>query len=98
MVLVVELVNVFVVCGSNDVYNVLMNFIACEIIAEFDDFVYKALPKGLINRLEMTLLVKHTSSTRYLNFLGEKVEDTSSDDPKTYTLKEDNFFWVGICK
>ena len=39
--LMVEVLNIIVICMSNNVGDVVMNFIALAIIADFDDFIYK---------------------------------------------------------
>lgn len=38
--LMVEVLNILVICMSNNVGDVVMNFIALAIIADFDDFIY----------------------------------------------------------
>lgn len=40
MVLSVEVANMFVICYLNVIEDIIMNFIALQIIAEFDDFFY----------------------------------------------------------
>lgn len=85
MVLTVELANMLVICGSDTILDVIMNFIALEIIAEFDDFFYGALPKKQVANLDMRLLIKHTSSRRVNKYLDDQTDDTKG-------------YWVSIDK
>lgn len=70
MVITVETINMANICGSDDILDVIMNFIALAIVADFDDFFFKALPNNLIRVLDMKLLVKHTSSNRSMKNIG----------------------------
>ena len=43
--LLIEIVNMIVLCGVNDAVNIIFNFTAIAIIAEFDNFVFESLKK-----------------------------------------------------
>jgi len=43
MIVTVEMVNFLVILNSNSILDVMMNFMALAIIAEFDDFFFSAL-------------------------------------------------------
>jgi len=51
MVIIVEICNILYICTANEVSEVIMNFIALAIIADFDDFFYQGLPKELFAKL-----------------------------------------------
>lgn len=89
MVLTVEMANMLVICGSDSILDVIMNFIAIEIIAEFDDFFYSALPKKQVAKLSMKLLIKHTSSRRADLFKPDEYEEGSN---------EIKGYWIAINK
>lgn len=63
MVISVEIVNMFYICIANEILDVIMNFIALAIIAEFDDMFYSALPPSEFNFLENSFVIKRTSSS-----------------------------------
>lgn len=86
MVIIVELMNMFIISGASNIVNVVMNFIALGIIANFDDTFFEALPKRLISHIDMTLMIKHTSSTR------------SDDLIRGTDYKIDDVYWVSISK
>jgi len=50
------------ICTALEITDVIMNFIALAIIAEFDDMFYKALPRTEFNLLDPTFTIKKTSS------------------------------------
>ena len=68
IVIAVELVNIEIILVSLNPLDIVYNFIALAIIAEFDDFVFAALRnepmKMLIKKAEKILIVKHTSSKK----------------------------------
>jgi len=64
MVICVEVVNMFYICIASEITEVIMNFIALAIIAEFDDMFYNALPKTEFNSLEDDFTIMVTSSSQ----------------------------------
>jgi hypothetical protein len=70
IVLAVELVNIEIILTSLTPVDIVYNFIALAIIAEFDDFVYAALrnePMKLLIKDDITerlLIIRHTSSSK----------------------------------
>ena len=70
IVLAVEIVNIEIILTSLDPVDLVYNFIALAIIAEFDEFVYAALrnePMKLLTKNEITqkiLIIRHTTSSR----------------------------------
>jgi putative exporter of polyketide antibiotics len=51
MILTVELVNLMIILSSNNVLDVIFDFIALQIIADFDDIYYAALVDNPIKKL-----------------------------------------------
>lgn len=66
----VETVNIIIILTSTDPVNIVYNFIALAVIAEFDDFVYSALrnePMKILIKSEVTenvLIIRHTTSKK----------------------------------
>lgn len=81
--IMVEIVNIEIILTSLNPVDIVYNFIALAIIAEFDDFVYSSLRsesmKKLIERevTEKILIVQHTSSKKCK--LGEKSKILDED-------------------
>lgn len=69
MVVIVEIINMFIISGSQTITDVVMNFIALAVIADFDDTFFSALPKRLISHIDLTLLIKRTSSSRPIKYI-----------------------------
>jgi len=70
IVMAVELVNLEIILTSQNPVDIVYNFIALAIIAEFDDFVYAALrnePMKILVKREVTenvLIIRHTTSKK----------------------------------
>lgn len=62
MAFIVELTNMFLICGSNSVIEVITNFIVMQVVAEFDDIMYAALPVSYVSKIDKSLPIKYTSS------------------------------------
>lgn len=90
MVIIVEVVNMLVISGSNTIVNIVMNFISLAVISDFDDTFYEALPKRLISHIDMTLLIKHTSSKRCDKYVN--------NEECPVKVKKDELYWVSINK
>jgi hypothetical protein len=66
----VELANIGVLCCAADTINIVFNFIALAIIAEFDNYVFYSLKNESMTLLideqftKLCLVVKHTSSKK----------------------------------
>ncbi len=91
----VEVVNIEIILTSLNPVDIVYNFIALAIIAEFDDFVYSSLRsesmKKLIERevTEKILIVQHTSSKKCK--AGEKSKILDEDGnyrPLKMTFRE----------
>lgn len=83
IVILVEAVNIEIILTSTDPLNLVYNFIAITIIAEFDDFVFSALRnepmKYLIKETvtDVVLKIQHTTSVNcsYEEASGHMNED-----------------------
>jgi len=67
MVVAIETVNLVNICAQTDIIEVVMNFVALAIVADFDDFVCKAITRNdKIGDLfgKNLLMFKVTTSTR----------------------------------
>lgn len=65
MAISVETVNMFYICTADIMSEVIMNFIALSIIAEFDDIFFKSLPQEtLFLQIDNKFVIKKTSSRR----------------------------------
>jgi sugar phosphate isomerase/epimerase len=72
MVIAVEIANILVLLAAPDVIEVILNFIAIAIIAEFDDFIFKNIRdenklKKILNddhAAKYLLEIYHTTSAR----------------------------------
>lgn len=66
----VEAVNITIILTSLNPVDIVYNFIALAIIAEFDDFVYASLRNESMKKLiekevtERVLIIKHTTSKK----------------------------------
>jgi len=69
-VLLIEIASIGVICASNDVINMVFNFIALSIIAEFDDFVFYSLKNESFKLFctyefyEKVIVINHTTSKK----------------------------------
>lgn len=70
VVILVEAVNITIILTSLNPVDIVYNFIALAIIAEFDDFVYASLRNESMKKLiekevtEKVLVIKHTTSKK----------------------------------
>lgn len=80
-VIIVEIVNIEIILTSLTPLDIVYNFIALAVIAEFDDFVYAALrnePMKLLVKPDVTsniLIVRHTTSKKCRDEELSTVED-----------------------
>ena len=78
----VESANIIVILAAPDVIEVVLNFIAIAVIADFDDFVFSVIKndndrKNLLENDEVgdyMLEIYHTTSKNCLVANGEKLE------------------------
>ena len=69
MTLSVEIVNIALICTGVDAINIVLNFIALAIIAEFDNFIFNSLRSEFIKKFtdsevsKKILRIRHTTST-----------------------------------
>lgn len=71
-IMLVEIVNFVLIVGSINVENVVLNFVALEIIADFDDIFYESLKSDIIKQFmedeeeynRRFLLIERTTSRR----------------------------------
>lgn len=89
MVICVEVVNMFYICIANDITEVIMNFIALAIIAEFDDMFYKALPPSEFNNLDEVFTIKKTSSSQCKPDEKVKIKSIKKKGFKVYAVPSD---------
>lgn len=68
--LFVEVVNLIVLCAVNDAVNIIFNFTAIAIVAEFDNFVFDSMKNESFKELleeeftEKVLIINHTTSKK----------------------------------
>lgn len=81
IVMAVEIVNIEIILTSENPVDIVYNFIALAVIAEFDDFVYAALrnePMKILVKPEVTenvLIINHTTSKKCRDREVSSVED-----------------------
>lgn len=46
MVALIELVNLINICAQNNIMDVVMNYVALAVVADFDDFIFQAVKRG----------------------------------------------------
>ena len=46
MVTIIELVNLINICAQNNIMDIVMNYVALAVVAEFDDYIFEALKRG----------------------------------------------------
>lgn len=84
----VEVASIGVICAATDVIDIIFNFIALAILAEFDDFVYSSLKnesfKELVEKefVMKATVVKHTTSKKC-----DTTEVSDEIDPETGELR-----------
>ena len=65
-----EVANLIVLCACNDAVNIIFNFTAIAIVAEFDNFVFESLKNESFKELldekftEKVLIIRHTTSKK----------------------------------
>lgn len=85
MVILVETVNIEIILTSLNPVDIVYNFIALAIIAEFDDFVYASLRNETMKKLiekEVTgkvLIIRHTTSKKCKDFEKSTVLDEQGE-------------------
>lgn len=86
--IMVEVVNMEIILISTDPVNIVYNFIALAIIAEFDDFVYSSLKNESMKKLiekevtEKVLIIRHTTSKKCTDTeLTEILDDDGNARP-----------------
>lgn len=85
MVILVEIVNIVIILTSLNPVDIVYNFIALAIIAEFDDFVYASLRNESMKKLiekevtERVLVIRHTSSKKCKDNELSTVKDENGD-------------------
>jgi hypothetical protein len=68
--LLIEVANLIVLCACNDAVNIIFNFTAIAIIAEFDNFVFESMKNESFKELleekfvDKVFRVKHTTSKK----------------------------------
>ena len=83
--ILIEITNMIVLCGVNDAINIIFNFTAIAVIAEFDNFVFESLKNESFKELleeefqEKVLLIKHTSSKKCKFGELSDVQDENGD-------------------
>jgi len=84
-VICVEVVNIEIILTSITPTDIVYNFIALAVIAEFDDFVYQSLRSESMKKLiepdvtEQILVVRHTTSKKCKDWELSTVEDENGD-------------------
>jgi hypothetical protein len=79
--LCVELANIGVICAANDTIDIVFNFIALAIIAEFDNYVYGSMKDESFKELtkrefcKPVLIIEHTTSKKCRDHELSKVKD-----------------------
>jgi len=77
----VELANIGVICGANDTIDIVFNFIALAIIAQFDNYVYASMKNESFKNLvgedfcKAVLTINHTTSKKCRDYELSKVYD-----------------------
>lgn len=79
----------FYICIASDITEVIMNFIALAIIAEFDDMFYKALPNTEFNLLNEKFTIKRTSSNQCKPNEQVKIKTIKKQGNKVYAVAPD---------
>lgn len=46
MVTIIELVNLINICAQNNIMDIVMNYVALAVVAEFDDYIFEAVKRG----------------------------------------------------
>jgi hypothetical protein len=79
--LLTEITNLIVLCACNDAVNIIFNFTAIAIIAEFDNFVFESMKNESFKELldeEFTskvLRINHTTSKKCKDYELSTVKD-----------------------
>ena len=79
--LTVELANIGVICAANDTIDIVFNFIALAIIAEFDNYVFGSMKDESFKELtkrefcKEVLVIEHTTSKKCKTGEMSKVRD-----------------------
>ena len=65
-----EIANMIVLCGANDPVNIVFNFTAVAIIAEFDNYIFESMKNESFKELledkfvGKVLVIEHTTSKK----------------------------------
>lgn len=46
MVTIIELVNLINICANNNIMDIVMNYVALAVVADFDDYIFEAVSRG----------------------------------------------------
>lgn len=46
MVTIIELVNLINICANNNIMDIVMNYVALAVVADFDDYIFEAVKRG----------------------------------------------------
>jgi len=46
MVGLIELVNLVYICANRSIMNIVMNYVALAVVADFDDYIFEAIKRG----------------------------------------------------
>mmetsp|Transcript_31940 Transcript_31940/g.43214 ORF Transcript_31940/g.43214 Transcript_31940/m.43214 type:complete len:151 (+) Transcript_31940:1367-1819(+) len=67
MVTIIEVVNLINICANNNIMDIVMNYVALAVVADFDDYIFEAVSRGdkypeLLEN-EECLKIEHTTSS-----------------------------------
>lgn len=70
MVTIIELVNLINICAQNNIMDIVMNYVALAVVAEFDDYIFEAVKRGdkmpeLLEKDMLEIEVTTSSSVRH---------------------------------
>lgn len=108
-VLAIEMVNVLIILTSDTPTELVYNFIALAIIAEFDNFVYQSLKSESLKKLcsheisQQILIIKHTTSKKCKDFeLSDVLDEETKEFRKLRVTFKDrdcgNKCWYAVYK
>eukprot|EP00352_Strombidinopsis_acuminata_P008093 CAMPEP_0176363014 /NCGR_PEP_ID=MMETSP0126-20121128/18819_1 /TAXON_ID=141414 ORGANISM="Strombidinopsis acuminatum, Strain SPMC142" /NCGR_SAMPLE_ID=MMETSP0126 /ASSEMBLY_ACC=CAM_ASM_000229 /LENGTH=134 /DNA_ID=CAMNT_0017719137 /DNA_START=1548 /DNA_END=1952 /DNA_ORIENTATION=+ len=68
MVFLIEFVNLVNICANTTIINIVMNYVALAVVAEFDDYIYSAIKRGdkMATLMEKDLLQIEVTTTSQL--------------------------------
>ena len=93
--LLTEVANLIVLCACNDAVNIIFNFTAIAIVAEFDNFVFESLKNESFKELleekftEKVLIIQHTTSKKCgVNELSSEKNEEGDYRPLKVSFKD----------